>query len=652
MQRGSLENNVLWQPSEERIAASEMSRFESYLKEKSGLSFSSYPELHHYSVEKPREFWASLVDFYDVDFSTPPTSICPDLSFESYTWFEGAQLNFAQNLLKKGADEDCALHFVHESEIEKKISYGELKKEAGKLSHALKTLMGPGDVLAAYMPNIPETVMAMLATTSFGGVFTSTSADFGIEGVVDRFGQSKPKILVSVGSYEYNGKTYSLIPRLLELEERLDFLEKIIVVDFLGEGIDLSGLKKAVSWDDFLETAKSDSLDFVPVPFSHPLYIMYSSGTTGKPKCIVHSTGGTLIQHIKELGLHSDFRKDKSLLYFTTCGWMMWNWLVSGLFFGGRVVLYEGSPGKPSLGHFFEVIDRLEINLFGTSPKFLRALEDSSYENASGLKSLETILSTGAPLLAEQYDYIYKAIKKDVCVSSISGGTDILGCFMLGNPSMPVKRGEIQCLGLGMNVACFDEAGSKVQENEGELVCLTSFPSRPLYFLSDSNDVRMKEAYFNHFPGVWHHGDFIEITKGGGVIVYGRSDATLNPGGVRIGTAEIYRQTELIPWLGDSICVGKKKDGDVEVVLFIKCNPNEALSDERISEVQKKIKAGTTPRHVPRFVYQVDDIPYTRSGKKMELAVTRIIEGLKLTNIEAVANPECLDQYKTFFSQS
>jgi acetoacetyl-CoA synthetase len=649
MSNDSSKSTLLWEPSLGRINASEMTRFKKFLFEKTSLEFASYPELHTYSVEQSSDFWSHLSDFYGVVFNEKPTSICADSSFASYSWFEGAKLNFAENLLDKGEDEDCALHFIHESGDSERVSYKNLRKQTSSFAKALKGFMNKGDVLAAYMPNIPETVVSMLATSSFGGVFTSTSADFGIEGVVDRFGQSRPKVLVTVGSYQYNGKSYSLIPKLEEIEKRLDFIEKIVVVDFLNEQRDISTLKKGITWNDFIEGHEEVELSFTPVSFDHPLYIMYSSGTTGKPKCIVHSTGGTLIQHIKELGLHTDLTKEKSLLYFTTCGWMMWNWLVSGLYFGARVVLYEGSPGKPSLSDFFEIIDGAEINIFGTSPKFLRALEDSGYKNKSGLDSLDTILSTGAPLLPEQYDYIYSSLKKDVCVSSISGGTDIIGCFMLGNPTMPVKRGEIQCLGLGMNVACFDEEGNKVNGREGELVCLSSFPSRPLYFLNDDDGQRMQSAYFDHFPGVWHHGDFIEVTSAGGVIVYGRSDATLNPGGVRIGTAEIYRQTEKLAWLEDSVCVGKKLDGDVEVVLFVKCRDSYSLDEEKITEVKKSIKQGTTPRHVPRFVFQVSDIPYTRSGKKMELAVARIVEGRTLSNIEAVSNPECLEQYKSFF---
>lgn len=645
-----MKKEVLWSPSRERVDRSEMTRFTQFLEKKREKSFTSYPELHKFSVDNNEFFWEDLSEFYGIQFDQSPSRICGDSGFSSYSWFEGAQLNFAKNLLSQGQDQATALHFLHESGNEEKIDYQTLRSRVASFSNSLRAVMGKGDVLAAYMPNIPETVISMLSCTSFGGVFTSTSADFGIEGVVDRFGQSRPKVLVTVGAYQYNGKTYSLIPKLVEIEKRLDFLERIIVVDFIGQGsdLDLSKLSKATLWSDFAED-EAAKLEFTPLPFSHPLYIMYSSGTTGKPKCIVHSTGGTLIQHVKELGLHSGLTANKSIMYFTTCGWMMWNWLVSSLFFGARVVLYEGSPGFPALSDFFELIDRKEINIFGTSPKFLKALEDSGYKNASGLPSLESILSTGAPLLPEQFDFIYQSLKADVCVSSISGGTDIIGCFMLGNPNMPVIRGQIQCLGLGMAVKCFSDEAKEVQESEGELVCVKSFPSRPLYFLNDESGERIADAYFNRFSGVWHHGDFIKVTDEGGVVVYGRSDATLNPGGVRIGTAEIYRQTEKLSWIADSVCVGKKVDGDVEVALFIRCQEGEELDDSRKLEVKKLIKEQTTPRHVPRFIFKVKDIPYTRSGKKMELAVSRLVEGRSLSNIEAVANPDSLEEYKSFF---
>lgn len=638
----------LWRSPANRIENSQMTFFQKSVEEKFNQSFNSYSDLHTWSVENSHQFWTHLIEFYGLKVEGDIDPINSDDGFESYGWFPNLKLNFAENLLSKGRGADTALHFLHESGRNEKMSYRELQNLSARLQGSLRGLINPGDVFAAYMPNCPETVVGMLASTALGGTFTSTSCDFGVEGVVDRFGQSKPKVLLTVSSYQYNGKTHSLLPKLREISEKLPFLEKIVVLDFLKEGVDLSDLDSEVfvTFDDFL--SNEIVLEFQKVSFQHPLYIMYSSGTTGKPKCIVHSTGGVLLQHVKELGLHSDLTKDKSIFYFTTCGWMMWNWLVSSLFFGSRVCLYEGSPGFPSLEGFFNLVKTEDVNIFGTSPKFIKALEDGKFLNQDPLPCLETILSTGAPLLPEQYDYIYNFIKRDICVSSIAGGTDIIGCFMLGNPNLPVYRGEIQCLGLGMSVKAFNSEAEAVIGKEGELVCTKSFPSRPLYFLGDEDGERIKSAYFNTFPGVWHHGDFIEVTQRGGVKVFGRSDATLNPGGVRIGTAEIYRQTEQLPWIEDSLCVGKQVEGDVDVVLFIKLAEGKELTPEHIQEVKKVIKEGTTPRHVPRHVYAVSDIPYTRSGKKMELAISRILAKRELQNIEAVANPECLEEYKSF----
>ena len=637
-------SKLMWNPSLERVESAEMTRFQRYVEKREGSSFKHYPEFHQFSVSEKEKFWKYLLEFYNVKTSGEVEPANTDNSFETYGWFPKLKLNFAENLLKNGKDDDIALHFVHESGKTKTLTYKELKTEVVRLANSLSAHVGRGDVVACYTPNISETVITMLAATSLGASFTSTSSDFGVQGVCDRFSQSRPKVLITTCCYEYNGKRYSQLDKLKEISQKLDSLEKIVVVDFLGDSKEnIDDVSKSIRWDDFL--SDETQLDFTQVPFDSPLYIMYSSGTTGKPKCIVHSVGGTLLQHIKELGLHSNLTQEKRILYFTTCGWMMWNWLVSSLYFGSEVFLYEGSPGKPSLKDFFGLVDKYQIHLFGTSPKFLKALEDSGYNKDLELNSLETILSTGAPLVAEQFDFVYEKVKKDVCLSSICGGTDIIGCFMLGNPILPVKRGEIQCLGLGMDVACFDSNGKPVHGHEGELVCLSSFPSRPLYFLNDKDNLRMKSAYFDTYPGVWHHGDFIQITESGGVKVFGRSDATLNPGGVRIGTSEIYRLVEAFDWVEDSVCVGKDINGEVEVALFIKLKEGEGLSEERVTRLKKSIKEGATPRHVPRFVFCVDGIPYTRSGKKMELAVHRLINNRELTNIEAVANPECLKKY-------
>lgn len=635
-------SEILWRPDTDKIKNSEITRFQKFIH----LEGRDYKSLHDYSVKNKNEFWTKLTEFYDVKFSGSLNPALLEDSFDNYTWFSEVQLNFAENLLKTGKSERVALNFQHESGLEKKITYGELRESVASLSHYLRTQMNAGDVLAAYMPNIPETVIAMLATSAMGGIFTSTSCDFGISGVLDRFSQSKPKVLVAAIGYEYNGKYFDLTQRLIEIEASLPELTKIILVDFLGKGIDLSGFKNAVKLSDIL-TQKAE-LKFSRMPFSHPLYIMYSSGTTGKPKCIVHSQGGTLLGHIKELGLHTDLTVDKTIFFFTTCGWMMWNWLVSSLYFGSEVLLYEGSPALPSPEHFFKMIDRQKINIFGTSPKFLKVLEDTDARFNSNFESLEVILSTGSPLLPAQYDYVYQQIKKDVQLSSISGGTDIVGCFMLGLPVAPVYRGEIQCLGLGLDIVALDESGKAAIEHEGELVCRNTFPNRPLGFLNDDSKEKIRAAYFDQNPGVWTHGDFIKVTEHGGVVVYGRSDATLNPGGVRIGTAEIYRQTEVLPFILDSLCVGKNTSGDVDVILFVKLKPGEELTLERKKLIKDQIKKNTTPRHVPKDIFVVSDIPYTRSGKKVELAVARILSGKAVSNIEAISNPECLSEYQQF----
>lgn len=638
-------DQCLYSPSQERIKKSSMFKFLQNMKAKDHVKSDDYLELHAFSVDHKEIFWKEFIEFYDISLSGPLDPVLLEDNFKSYTWFSKTKLNFAQNLLKTGSDDHIALNFVHESGNKKKITYGELKKITGRLQNALRPIVSKGDVLACYMPNLCETTISMLAASSLGVTFTSTSSDFGIEGVTDRFGQSRPKVLVAACGYDYNGKYFDCLPKIKTIKEKLPFIEKIVLVDFLNKRPDISGIEDGIFWDDFL--GHDEKLDFVPVEFSHPLYIMYSSGTTGSPKCIVHSTGGTLLQHVKELGLHSDLNAQKNIMFFTTCGWMMWNWLVSSLYFGATVTLFEGSPGYPSLSDYFNIINREKINIFGTSPKFLKALEDSG-EKLEDYPTLESILSTGAPLLPEQFDFVYSKIKKDVQLSSISGGTDILGCFMLGNPMVPVYRGEIQSLGLGMDVACFDSSGHDQKGKEGELVCKQTFPSRPIYFLDDKDNEKINKAYFNEFPGVWHHGDFISVTQRGSVIVYGRSDATLNPGGVRIGTAEIYRQTEGLNYLVDSICVGKQEDGDVSILLFVKMKEGQALSNDRIAEIKSLIKKNTTPRHVPKDIISVVDIPYTRSGKKMELAITRIVNKKELTNIEAVANPECLDEYRKY----
>ena len=641
-----MSNDILWSPSRKRVERTQIYRFCTTLEEKYDLRFGDYQKLHRWSVENAEAFWAELFSFFSIDYRGGLRPACTDSGFGDYGWFPGIRFNFAHNLLLRGRKDSTALNCVHESGLKREVTYGELTELVGKLQHSLRSFVGQGDVLACYMPNVAETVVSMLATSSLGAVFTSVSCDFGAQGAIDRLDQVSPKVLVAACGYEYNGKYFDNLDDIRNIQSRVGSIEKVVVVDFLSRRPDISSIPRAELWEDFLDSTHRGP-DFTDYSFSHPLYIMYSSGTTGKPKCIVHSQGGTLLQHIKELGLHSGLDENKHIFFFTTCGWMMWNWLVSSLFFGSKITLFEGSPTAKGLDDYMSMIDRERIQIFGTSPKFLRSLKEKVGSPSGELASLETILSTGAPLLPEQFDYVYGCVKKDVHLMSISGGTDIIGCFALGNPMASVERGKIQCLGLGMDVDCFDEGGSSLMGAKGELVCKKSFPSRPLYFANDPDHRRFHKTYLGRYKNIWYHGDFIKIDSDGSVQIYGRSDATLNPGGIRIGTAEIYGQLEMLPYIADFLCAGKKKKGDVDIYLFVKMVVGEELDEAKVEEIKSIIRRNTTPRHVPKKIFPVEDIPYTRSGKKMELAVTNIINGRAITNIESVANPECLDTYRT-----
>ena len=645
MKEKAVKLEKIWEPSQERQAQSQMSRF---MKK---MGFSSYKELYQYSIQPSTHtsqeknkgtFWRDLLQFYSVIYEGDPTIISSKNTFFDYTWFPDLKLNFAENLLSQGKDDQIALTFETESGHIKKLSYKELRLEVAKFQDYIKDVVGMNDVVAAYMPNTIETVIAMLGTTSLGGTFTSISCDFGVQSVLNRFEQTKPKVLVTATAYEYNGKRYDLKDNIQEIMTSLKTLKKIVVIDFLNTG---HTIKETDSWGKTISKTEAKDLKFVRVPFKSPLYIMYSSGTTGKPKCIVHSVGGTLLQHIKELGLHCNFNSDKTLFYFTTCAWMMWNWLISGLFFGGTICLFEGSPKFPSAKHFFDMINRHKINIFGTSPKFLQMLKESNYNKDLNLPTLETILSTGAPLSSDLFGFVYHNIKSDVMLSSIAGGTDILSCFVLGNPILPVYSGEISCIGLGMDVAVFDDKGKAVVGEQGELVCRQSFPSQPVLDIFKDDRENYKKAYFSVYPNIWHHGDQVRLSDKGTICIFGRSDATLNPGGVRIGTAEIYNVLKKFKDVEDSLCIGKTFDNDVKILLFVKCQKN--LFDEDFKKlIRDQIKERLTIRHVPSYIFQADDIPYTRNGKKMEVLIRNLFEGRESENTQSMANPQCLDQYK------
>lgn len=640
----------LWTPSAERIAATRMDSFRRFVNQRHSLQLADYPALHAWSVEQREAFWQAIVEFFEIRFSAQPECILQESSaMPSAHWFPGATLNFAEHLLRR-RDNHPALVAISEDGSREQLSYAELAAHVAGLQRSLRAAcVGSGDRVAAFMPNTWQTLVGMLAASSLGATWSSCSPDFGTQGVVDRFGQIEPKVLIAAAGYRYAGKNLDLTSKLNEILERLPSLTQLIVVPYSNaqaNAADFHSAAKVALWQDFYQAGGEP--EFTQVPFDHPLYILYSSGTTGVPKCIVHGTGGTLLQHVKELGLHTDLHADDTLFYYTTCGWMMWNWLVSGLALGATLVLFDGSPFHPGAERLIDLIDAENISIFGTSAKFLAALEKAGAKPGSThkLQRLKAILSTGSPLSHESFEYVYREIKTDLCLSSISGGTDIVSCFALGNPVLPVWRGELQCKGLGMDVQVWNDAGQPVTGEKGELVCAQHFPSMPIGFWKDADGSKFQAAYFDTFPGIWAHGDYAEITAHGGLVIHGRSDAVLNPGGVRIGTAEIYRQVEKVEAVLESIAIGQEWDDDVRVVLFVRLREGVELTDALQTQIRQVIRANTTPRHVPAKIIAVADIPRTISGKIVELAVRNVVHGKPVKNTDALANPQALELYR------
>ncbi|WP_259783325.1 acetoacetate--CoA ligase [Aestuariispira ectoiniformans] len=639
----------LWTPSATRIAKSNITSFAKALELEHGVSLPDYAALHDFSINEMEKFWSSFWEFADIKAQTRGEEVLIDADkMPGAQFFPGAKLNFAENLLTK-RDNNTAIVFWAEDKVKRRLTWKELYDGVSRLSQALRDLgVKPGDRIAGFVPNMPETVMAMLAATAIGAIWTSCSPDFGIQGVLDRFGQTEPVVLFTADGYFYNGKSHDSLGRVKEIAGELSSLRKVVVMPLVDDDPEVHNILGAETLEDFIEDFEPKDIEFEMMPFNHPVYIMYSSGTTGKPKCIVHGAGGTLLQQKKEHLLHCDAKPGSRVFYFTTCGWMMWNWLVAALSCKATLMLFDGSPFAPSGNILFDYAQEEEITFFGTSAKWIDACSKAELRpiDTHNLGSVETITSTGSPLVPESFDYVYDAIKKDVLLASISGGTDILSCFMLGVPILPVWKGEIQVAGLGMAVDVFGEDGKTVEGDKGELVCTKPFPSMPVAFWNDPDGARYKGAYFKRFDNIWHHGDFVSRTEHGGYVIFGRSDATLNPGGVRIGTAEIYRQVEGFAQVLESIVIGQEWKGDTRVVLFVRLAPGATLDEDLQRAIRSHIRQQCTPRHVPAKIVAVDDIPRTRSGKITELAVRDIVHGRPVKNQEALSNPEALALYK------
>jgi acetoacetyl-CoA synthetase len=636
----------LWRPDPSRVAAANLTRFMQGLVRR-GIALTDYSALYAWSVADPEGFWSELAGFAAVqaDWGTGP--VLADASrMPGARYFPTARLNFAQNLLRR-RDGHAALIFRNERGQRESLSFQELYDAVARVAAWLEACgVGPGDRVAAVLPNIPQACIAMLATAARGAIWSSCSPDFGTNALLERFAQITPKVLFGADGYSYAGRTFDSLPALAELIERLPGIQRVAVVGYLRPHAPLGGLVQAERFEEL--GARATHLDFVPVNFNDPLYILYSSGTTGAPKCIVHGVGGTLLQHQKEHLLHTDLKPGERLFYYTTCGWMMWNWQMSALACGTTLVLYDGSPFHPDPGALWRMAEEEQITLFGTSARYLAAMEKSDFRPGVrvDLSAMRAILSTGSPLPAAGYARIYRDIKQDVQVASISGGTDIVSCFGLGCPLLPVYPGEIQCRGLGMSVDIFDEAGHSLRGEAGELVCTAPFPSMPLGFWNDPDGRMFHAAYFERYPNIWHHSDHALITEHDGLVILGRSDAMLKPGGVRIGTGELYSALAGMPEILEALAIGQRFAGDVRIVLFVQLAPGSALDEPLKQRIRERIRGATTPRHVPARILAVPDLPRTLSGKASELAVRAVIHGETVRNLAALANPETLEYFR------
>ena len=637
----------LWIPDPEKCNESQMALFSAMVTAKYGEDFQEYSALHKWSLKNPSQFWGLLAKFVGIDLDSPYQRIVDDYdAFPGSVWFPGAKLNFAKNLLKR-RDDHLAIVSILETGQRTTLTYNELYDQTSKMAAWLKNKIKENDRVAGWVPNTSEAIVSMLGTTANGGIWSSCSPDFGIDGALDRFGQIDPTVLVACHSYSYGGKVFNITEKVLAVASKMSSLKWLVWVDGTEEKIPERHFTQSTFHNDIMAVDPS-SIAFAKRKFSDPLYIMYSSGTTGAPKCITHTTGGTLIQHLKEHRLHVDLQRDDRFFFYTTCGWMMWNWLVSGLASGATLVLYDGSPFYPDPEALINLVEKEKINIFGVSAKYISSIEKSGIEpnRSHDLRSLRTILSTGSPLTHGSFRYVYNKVKTDVHLASISGGTDILGCFVLGNPCLPVWEGEIQCAALGVDADVWDENGYPIIETKGELVCKQPIPSCPSGFWNDAENEKFFNAYFSKFAGIWAHGDYVEKTKNGGFIIHGRSDSVLNPGGGRIGTAESYRLVESFEEITESVCVGQNWGDDSRVILFVIMQKGVELNASLIQTIQNTIRSKASPRHVPSKIISVKDIPRTLSGKIVELAVRNIIHGTAIENTSALSNPEALKNFQ------